>query len=228
VLCPSTVGLHAEEKLFIEALRGLNYQASRLQAEEKDVSPSLSDRDLPLPAPVAASPATISGKAKELITKGSKLFPTGSLPATVGEAALGVTREGATMAELDHATSLAMHAAARITQSMSCSPNIQAALSWMEAIRRREPSDNNNADHERSAPKLASASSQNMISEPSTDEAASADDEYLSKQTDANSTLIDSNKRRGSTDTSCASLSQPAEADSSLLAKKMRPAMEVS
>lgn len=105
--------LQEEEKLFIEAIRDLNYQASKMQAEEQESNASNDAGD------------DIEHR-KEVITMNSRLFPN------------SFDGVGTVMTALDEATSIAMLAAAKISQGL-CSPNIQAALSWMEAIRRKEP-----------------------------------------------------------------------------------------
>eukprot|EP00595_Chromulina_sp_UTEXLB2642_P003822 CAMPEP_0196767636 /NCGR_PEP_ID=MMETSP1095-20130614/41806_1 /TAXON_ID=96789 ORGANISM="Chromulina nebulosa, Strain UTEXLB2642" /NCGR_SAMPLE_ID=MMETSP1095 /ASSEMBLY_ACC=CAM_ASM_000446 /LENGTH=151 /DNA_ID=CAMNT_0042136131 /DNA_START=672 /DNA_END=1127 /DNA_ORIENTATION=- len=102
----STLILHDEEKLFIEAIRDLNYQASKLQAEEKEIDNNKQN--------------------SEILSKSSKLFPNNKTDSSTN---------------LDEATNFAIQAAAKVNHSI-CSPNIQAALSWMEAIRRKEANAN--------------------------------------------------------------------------------------
>lgn len=171
-------------------MRGLNYQASKLQAEEKDASPSAEDR----------ASAISTGQKKEMITKSSKLFPSGT-DQTSSDPTLASPTEGVTMTELDQATSLAMHAAARITQSISCSPNIQAALSWMEAIRRREPS----PDNEQPRAVSGQINSESSMNETTVE----LDDEYLDQH-------ALSRKRAA------------AESPSDILSKKVCHVMEVN
>jgi hypothetical protein len=112
----STVGtaLHAEEKLFIEALRGPNYQASKLQEEEKD------------------SPIISADLQPDTITKSSRLFPHGETTSVRSDV----------MSDLGQAASLASHAAVKVS-TVYFSPNIQGALSWMDAISRKPPHTSN-------------------------------------------------------------------------------------
>lgn len=178
-----------EEKLFIEALRGLNHQASILQAEETASSPNIhqsslstnnissavSDlsshdnedmlhQDIQVIDQPVSQPLTAK---KEVITKGSALFPsvsnsvatsTTTIPnpsnlshriskdSLINKDKIPSNSSVSDSAALKHAnfefgkaTSVVTELAVKLNQNNVCSPNIQAALSWMEAIRRKEP-----------------------------------------------------------------------------------------
>lgn len=150
----STVGLHDEEKLFIEALRGLNYQASKLQEEEKDTTvesqQGLSETEYKTTESLpqnsnAITPQVIgiSTTKRNPLTKSSMLFPAGEVTASQDLRVHEVSdaNKHDVMSNLDQAASVAVRAASRVS-NFSCSPNIQVALSWMEAIRRKDPKDN--------------------------------------------------------------------------------------
>lgn len=118
----STTKLHDEEKLFIEAIRDLNYQAIRLQTEERESNhssaTSVSDE-------INSKPVT---KKSEYLTKDSKLFPSTLQQSSANE--MGTA--------LDKASSKLIDVSAKVSQNSLFSPNIAVALSWMEGITRKD------------------------------------------------------------------------------------------
>jgi len=108
--------LQEEERIFIEAIRGLNYQASRLQAEENS---SL----YPVLEPMAEDDVST-------LTVASKLFPKGT------NSQQEVEVEGQSAAEGLDAAADALADVARRTYLSQNSPNLNSAISWISNLTR--------------------------------------------------------------------------------------------
>lgn len=105
----SVMPLQAEERLFIDAIRDMNYQASRMQAEEK--SDDAENEEL------ESRQVVVNAAVKPLALRINS--------SDVGD-------------RLDEATMLAVDAAKRLNQN-NASPNITGALGWIQATKSTKP-----------------------------------------------------------------------------------------
>lgn len=107
----SVMPLQAEERLFIDAIRDMNYQASRMQAEEKSDDAENEEQKLQQVAVKESSRPHLSLRinSSDIVDR------------------------------LDEATMLAVDAAKRLNQN-NASPNITGALGWIQATKPIKPS----------------------------------------------------------------------------------------
>lgn len=102
----SVMPLQDEERLFIDAIRDMNYQASRMQAEEKSDDAEIEELDVHQVANESGAkpPLSIRINSNDIVDR------------------------------LDEATMLAVDAAKRLNQN-NISPNITSALGWIQATK---------------------------------------------------------------------------------------------
>ena len=121
--------LQEEERLFIDAIRDLNYQASQLQEEENDTI-SNSDASEAGVEEAAATTAAVNGSSGPALTRSQRQ------KAQRGRAdSKSSTAEGNLIYQrLDNAADALVAAASRTKHEDCASPNLQSALAWMSAI----------------------------------------------------------------------------------------------
>jgi hypothetical protein len=121
----SCMPLQDEERLFIEAIRDLNYQASKLQAEENEVMVAETTTDEAL----KASAIIDHSRSKDSILCARPLSPLSRL------AALASASEGDCASNtLDLAATAVMHAAQKANHNIT-TYNLEGAMSWIQAHR---------------------------------------------------------------------------------------------
>jgi hypothetical protein len=130
----TVVPLQAEEKLFIEAIRDLNYQASRMQAEEQQdtlVASGSGENGIAGGSPRPVSDATI-GKEKQITTSLPSLNLINQSNAITAQPLTSVDSLTIEISEkLDSATSVLVDVATRLNTS-EASPSLSKVLSWMQ------------------------------------------------------------------------------------------------
>ena len=116
--------LQEEERLFIDAIRDLNYQASQLQEEEND---TISNSDA---SEAAVEEAGANGSSGATLSRSQRQ------KAQRGRAdSKSSTAEGNLIYQrLDSAADALVAAASRTKHEDCASPNLQSALAWMSAI----------------------------------------------------------------------------------------------
>ena len=160
--------LGSEERLFIEAIRGLNYQASRLRAEENSsLFPPNEDGDLT--SSTSTVPRSLTDDPSTL-TVASALFPNGSTIATTTTSTSNhdtLSNNGTPEEEANHPSSIisitnssiisaadglnaaadALADIARKTYLNSSAPNLNSAISWIHNLSRSNTGSTPNSDH---------------------------------------------------------------------------------
>ena len=121
--------LQDEERLFIEAIRDLNYQASKLQAEENQVMRGEFTEEIDQ-MPRGRSMSNLDPKE---FSNGSRSRPISPLSRLAALAAVSEADECASKT-LDLAATAVMHAAQKANHN-TASYNLEGAMSWIQAHR---------------------------------------------------------------------------------------------
>lgn len=118
----SVMPLQDEERLFIDAIRDMNYQASRMQAEEKsdDADPDVQEQN---------NAGNEIDRCDSLLQKPPQV----PAPLQISNSDVGE--------RLDQATMFAVDVAKRLNQNKA-SPNITSALGWIQATKATKPARN--------------------------------------------------------------------------------------
>lgn len=118
--------LQDEERLFIEAIRDLNYQASKLQAEENEVMVAETTID----EASEASAIIDHSCSKDNILCARPLSPLSRLAALASASDVGECASNT----LDLAATAVMHAAQKANHNIT-TYNLEGAMSWIQAHR---------------------------------------------------------------------------------------------
>lgn len=119
--------LQDEERLFIEAIRDLNYQASKLQAEENEVMVAETATNETIEAAYVSKGQRLS---KDNILCARPLSPLSRLAALASASDMGECASNT----LDLAATAVMHAAQKANHNIT-TYNLEGAMSWIQAHR---------------------------------------------------------------------------------------------
>lgn len=136
----TVVPLQAEEKLFIEAIIGLNYQASRMQAEEQQDTINLpadsTNTVVATSATTTTSPTSKNHNTNPNETKETKAFTKKPNNLSIKTEAAELERRSIEIGEkLDDATNVLVSAAAKLQHDSDMSPNLNKILTWMDLVK---------------------------------------------------------------------------------------------
>lgn len=118
--------LQDEERLFIEAIRDLNYQASKLQAEENEVMVAETATNDTIEANVSKDQRL----SKDNVLCARPLSPLSRLAALASASDMGECASNT----LDLAATAVMHAAQKANHNIT-TYNLEGAMSWIQAHR---------------------------------------------------------------------------------------------
>jgi hypothetical protein len=144
--------LQEEERLFIDAMRDLNYQASRLQSEENETITSISDASEYLDGDERKNTGHHSHPRHNHVIS-LKPIISQDFPIVHHQS---ITEPSSTVFELDTAADAALLAASKLSHSDSTSTDLKCALAWMTAITQKPNQPNDISDNMNAAQNIVS------------------------------------------------------------------------